>query len=89
MNEQERIEELDRLEKVAGIKKDMCKVIPLLGYRVKSLKIQLTKLPSKEKNLIRFQLDIALDEITNMLRKINHNFLEEEKKQTPGSLIHE
>ena len=89
MNEQERIEELDRLGEVAGIRKNMCKVIPLLGHRVRSLKIQLTKLPSKEKDLIRFQLNVALDEITSMLRKINYNFLEEEKKQTPRSPTHE
>jgi hypothetical protein len=81
MDKQERIKEIDRLEKVAAIMKDMCKVIPLLGHRVRSLKIQLTQLPSKEKNLIRFQLNIALDEITNMLRKINHNLLGEEKRQ--------
>ena len=83
MNEQEGIKELGRLNEVTSIKKNMYKVIPLLGYRVKSLKVQLTKLPSKEKNLIRFQLNAALDEITNMLRKINHNFLEEGKKSVP------
>ncbi len=81
MNEQEGIKELNRLEKVASAKKDMCKVMPLLGYRVRTLKIQLTQLPSKEKNLIRPQLDIALDEIINVVKKINNNFLEEEKKQ--------
>ncbi len=89
MNEQEIIEELDRLGQAAGIRKNMCKVIPLLGHRVKSLKIQLTKLPSKEKNLIRFQLNVALDEITNMLRKINHNFLEEERNTYQDSLNNE
>ncbi len=89
MNEQERIKELDRLGQVAGIRKDMCKVIPLLGYRVRSLKIQLTKLPSKEKNLIRFQLNAVLDEITNMLRKINYNFLEEERNTYQDSLTNE
>jgi hypothetical protein len=85
MNEQERIKELDRLEKVASIRKDMCKVMPLLGHRVRVLKIQLTQLPSGEKNLIRFQLDNALDEIINMVRKISHNFQVEEKKLIPES----
>ena len=89
MNDQGIIGEIDRLGKVAGIRKDMCKVIPLLGHRVRSLKIQLTKLPSKEKNLIRFQLNVALDEITNMLRKINHNFLEEERNTHQDSLTNE
>jgi hypothetical protein len=81
MDEQERIKEIKRLEKVTTIMKDICKVIPLLGQRVKNLKIQLTQLPSKEKNLIRFQLNIALDEITKMLRKINYYLLGKEKRQ--------
>jgi hypothetical protein len=80
MDKQEGIKELNRLEKVASIRKDMCKVIPLLGHRVRVLKIQLTQLPSREKNLIRLQLDNALDETIKMVRKINHNFQEEEKK---------
>ncbi len=80
MNEQKGIEELDRLKKVASIRKDMCKVIQLLGYRVKILKLQLAQLPSEEKNLIRFQLDNVLDETIQMVSKISHNFQEEEKK---------
>ena len=80
MNEQEGIEELGRLEKVASIRKDMCKIIQLLGYRVKVLKLQLAQLPSEEKNLIRFQLDNALDETIKMVSKISHNFQKEERK---------
>jgi len=80
MNEQEGIEELGRLKRVASIRKDMCKVIQLLGYRVKVLKLQLAQLPSEEKNLIRFQLDNALDEIIKMVSKISHNFQKEERK---------
>ena len=80
MNEQEGIEELGRLEKVASIRKDMCKVIQLLGYRVKILKLQLAQLPSEEKNLIRFQLDNALDETIRMVSRISHNFQKEERK---------
>ncbi len=83
MNEQERIKELGRLEKVASIRKDMCKVISLLGHRVKVLKLQLAQLPSEEKNLIRFQLDNALDETIKMVSKISHNFQVEEKKLIP------
>jgi len=80
MNEQEGIEELGRLKRVASIRKDMCKVIQLLGYRVKVLKLQLAQLPSEEKNLIRFQLDNALDETIKVVSKISHNFQKEEKK---------
>ncbi len=80
MNEQQGIEELSRLKKVASIRKDMCKVIQLLGYRVKVLKLQLAQFTSEEKNLIRFQLDNALDEILKMVSKISHNFQKEEKK---------
>ena len=80
MNEQKGIEELGRLEKVASIRKDMCKVIQLLGYRVKVLKLQLAQLPSEEKNLIRFQLDNALDETIKMVSRISHNFQKEERK---------
>ena len=80
MNEQKGIEELGRLKKVASIRKDMCKVIQLLGYRVKVLKLQLAQLTSEEKNLIRFQLDKALDETIKMVSKISHNFQKEEKK---------
>ncbi len=80
MNEQKGIEELGRLKKVASIRKDMCKAIQLLGYRVKILKLQLAQLPSEEKNLIRFQLDNVLDETIQMVSKISHNFQEEENK---------
>ena len=80
MNEQQGIEELSRLKKVASIRKDMCKVIQLLGHRVKILKLQLAQLPSEEKNLIRFQLDNALDKTIKMVSKISHNFQKEEKK---------
>ena len=80
MNEQKGTEELGRLEKAASIRKDMCKVIQLLGYRVKVLKLQLAQLPSEEKNLIRFQLDNALDETIKMVSRISHNFQKEEKK---------
>ncbi len=80
MNKQEGTEELGRLGKVASIRKDMCKVIQLLGYRVKVLKLQLALLPSEEKNLIRFQLDSALDETIKMVSKISHNFQKEERK---------
>ena len=80
MNEQQGIEELSRLKKVASIRKDMCKVIQLLGYRVKVLKLQLARLPSEEKDLIRFQLDNALDETIKVVSRISHNFQKEEKK---------
>ena len=80
MNEQEGIEELGRLKRVASIRRDMCKVIQLLGYRVKVLKLQLAQLPSEEKNLIRFQLDNALDETIKMVSRISHNFQKEERK---------
>ena len=80
MNEQEGIEELGRLKKVASIRKDMCRVIQLLGYRVKVLKLQLALLPSEEKNLIRFQLDNTLDETIEMVSRISHNFQKEERK---------
>ena len=90
MNEQQGIEELSRLKKVASIRKDMCKVIQLLGYRVKVLKLQLALLPSEEKNLIRPRLENALDKVLIMVRKINHNFQEEEERNTyQDSLINE
>ena len=80
MNEQQGIEELSRLKKVASIRKDMCKVIQLLGYRVKVLKLQLAQLTSEEKNLIRFQLDNSLDETIKVVSRISHNFQKEERK---------
>jgi hypothetical protein len=83
MDKQEGIKELGRLEKVASIRKDMYKVMPLLGHRVKILKLQLAQLPSEEKDLIRSQLDNALDETINMVKKISHNFQVEEKKLIP------
>jgi len=84
MNKQERIKELDRLGKVAGIRKDMCKVMPVLGHRVRTLHTQFTQLTDGEKDLIRSRLENALDEILSMTRQINHNFQEEEKKHIPG-----
>ncbi len=84
MNKQERIKELDRLGKVAGIKKDICGVMPLLGQRVRTLNTHFTQLPSGEKDLIRPQLENTLDKVLDMVKKINHNFQEEEKKQIPG-----
>ena len=42
---------------------------------------QFTQLLSKERKLIRPQLEAAINEILQMVIKINHNFQEEEKKQ--------
>ena len=84
MNKQERIKELDRLGKVAGIRKDMCKMMPVLGHRVRTLHTQFTQLTDGEKDLIRSQLENALDKILSMTRQINHNFQEEEKKHIQG-----
>jgi hypothetical protein len=81
MNKQERIKELDRLGKVAGIKKYICGLMPSLGKRVRTLNTQYTQLSDGEKDLIRPQLDNALDKVIDMVKKINHNFQEEEKKQ--------
>ena len=90
MNEQEIIEELDRLGQVAGIRKNMCKVIPLLGHRVRTLHTQFTRLTDEEKDLIRPRLENALDKVLIMVRKINHNFQEEAVRNTyQDSLIHE
>ena len=90
MNKQERIKELDRLGKVAGIRKDMCKVMPPLGHRVRTLHIQFTQLTNGEKDLIRPRLENALDKVLIMVRKINHNFQEEEERNTyQDSLINE
>ncbi len=90
MNEQEIIKELDRLGQVAGIRKDMCKIMPLLGHRVRTLHTQFTGLTDGEKDLIRPRLENALDKVLIMVRKINHNFQEEEKRNTyQDSLIHE
>ena len=80
MNEQEGIEELDRLKRVASIRKDMCKVMPPLGHRVRTLHTQFTQLTDAEKDLIRFQLDNALDETIKVVSKISHNFQKEERK---------
>ena len=84
MNKQERIKELNRLGKVAGIRKDMCKVMPPLGHRVRTLHTQFTQLTDAEKDLIRPRLENALDKVLSMAKKINHNFQEEEKKHIPG-----
>jgi len=90
MNKQERIKELNRLGKVAGIRKDMCKVMPSLGHRVRTLHTQFTQLTDAEKDLIRPRLENVLDKVLIMVRKINHNFQEEEERNTyQDSLIHE
>ena len=90
MNKQERIKELNRLGKVAGIRKDMCKVMPPLGHRVRTLHTQFTQLTDEEKDLIRPRLENALDKILIMVRKVNHNFQEEEERNTyQDSLINE
>ena len=90
MNKQERIKELNRLGKVAGIRKDMCKVMPPLGHRVRTLHTQFTQLTDAEKDLIRPRLENALDKVLIMVRKINHNFQEEAVRNTyQDSLIHE
>ncbi len=47
------IEELDRLGQVAGIRKNMCKIMPPLGHRVRTLHTQFTQLTDAEKDLIR------------------------------------
>ncbi len=90
MNEQEIIEELDRLGQVADIRKNMCKVMPPLGQRVRTLHTQFTQLTDAEKDLIRPRLENALDKVLIMVRKINHNFQEgEERNIYQDSLIHE
>jgi len=90
MNEQEIIEELDRLGQVADIRKNMCKVMPPLGHRVRTLHTQFTQLTDEEKDLIRPRLENALDKVLIMVRKINHNFQEEAVRNTyQDSLIHE
>ena len=78
------VEEIDRLGQVAGIKKNMCKVMPPLGHRVRTLHTQFTQLTDAEKDLIRPRLENALDKILSMTKTINHNFQEEEKKCIPG-----
>ena len=86
----EMVEELDRLGKVAGIRKNMCKIMPPLGHRVRTLHTQFTRLTDEEKNLIRPRLENALDKVLIMVRKINHNFQEEAVRNTyQDSLIHE
>ena len=90
MNKQERIKELNRLGKVAGIRKDMCQVMPSLGHRVRTLHTQFTQLTDAEKDLIRPRLENALDKVLIMVRKISHNFQEEEERNTyQDSLINE
>ena len=84
------VEELDRLGEVAGIRKNMCKIMPPLGQRVRTLHTQFTRLTDEEKDLIRPRLENALDKVLIMVRKINHNFQEEAVRNTyQDSLIHE
>ena len=84
------VEEVDRLGQVAGIRKNMCKVMPPLGHRVRTLHTQFTRLTDEEKDLIRPLLENALDKVLIMVRKINHNFQEEAVRNTyQDSLIHE
>ncbi len=84
------IEELDRLGEVAGIRRNMCKIMPPLGHRVRTLHTQFTRLTDEEKDLIRPRLENALDKILIMVRKINHNFQEEgERNAYQDSLTHE
>jgi hypothetical protein len=83
------VEESDRLVEVAGIRKNMCKVMPPLGHRVRTLHTQFTQLTDGEKDLIRPRLENALDEILIMVRKINHNFQVEERHAYQDSFIHE
>ncbi len=84
------VEELDRLGEVAAIRKNMCKIMPPLGCRVRTLHTQFTRLTDEEKDLIRPRLENALDKVLIMVRKINHNFQEEEERNTyQDSLIHE
>ena len=84
------VEELDRLGEVAGISKNMCKIMPPLGHRVRTLHTQFTRLTEEEKDLIRPRLENALDKVLIMVRKINHNFQEEAVRNTyQDSLIHE
>ena len=84
------VEELDRLGEVAGIRKNMCKAMPPLGHRVRTLHTQFTRLTDEEKDLIRPLLENALDKVLIMVRKINHNFQEEAERNTyQDSLIHE
>ena len=86
----EMVEELDRLGEVAGIRKNMCKIMPSLGHRVRTLHTQFTRLTDEEKDLIRPRLENALDKVLIMVRKINHNFQEEAVRNTyQDSLIHE
>ncbi len=81
MDEQEIIEEFRRLEKVAGIKKNICGIMPSLGHRVRLMNTQFNQLLREEKELIRPQLEAAIDEILKMVTKINHSFQEDQKKQ--------
>ena len=52
----------------------MCKIMPPLGHRVRTLHTQFTRLTDEEKDLIRPRLENALDKVLIMVRKINHNF---------------
>ena len=84
------VEELDRLGEVASIRKNMCKIMPPLGHRVRTLHTQFTRLTDEEKDLIGPRLENALDKVLIMVRKINHNFQEEAVRNTyQDSLIHE
>ena len=84
------VEELDRLGEVAGIRKNMCKIMPPLGHRLRTLHTQSTRLTDEEKDLIRPRLENALDKVLIMVRKINHNFQEEAERNTyQDSLTHE
>ena len=84
------VEELDRLGEVASIRKNMCKIMPPLGHRVRTLHTQFTRLTDEEKDLIRPLLENALDKVLIMVRKINHYFQEEAERNTyQDSLIHE
>jgi hypothetical protein len=75
-------EELDRLGEVAGIRRNMCKIMPPLGHRVRTLHTQFIRLTDEEKDLIRPRLENALDKILIMVRTVNHNFQEEEERNT-------
>ena len=85
----ELVEELDRLGEIAAIRRNMCKVMPPLGHRVRILHTQFTQLTDVEKDLIRPRLENALDKVLIMVRKINHNFQEEERNAYQDSFIHE
>jgi len=84
------IEELDRLGEVAGIRRNMCKIMPPLGHRVRTLHTQFTRLTDEEKDFIRPQLENTLGKVLIMVRKINHTFQKEKERNTyQDTLIHE